>query len=137
MTFEMQMEALKILRPFLWDELEDAGCNWWNDTALPFISRRNQDRAWNMGARYFFRMDLADALKILMGNWNILENRYDIEPRYFRVICHLKEARDHQAHAHRPMPSQWISYDEMALNLLRPMVEEISASRLGLAKVGG
>ena len=126
MILKMEIEALSVLRPFIQEELEDVGDNWWNKLVLPHLYPRNQDRAWKLGDRYLNQLDLAEAIRVLKGNWDLIADRYQMDFRYFGLLGHLQCARNSHADASKVSSKKWQHYDRMALNLLATKIKSIS-----------
>jgi len=123
MNTKMQMTALEILRPFIISELEDMGSDWWTKLVCPFLSQRQQLRAWGMGPSYISQVDFSEALWVLRRNWELISDRHEISPRYEEVLIHLQNARNAFAHSYKEVDDAWLAYDQNALDLFLSMIE--------------
>ena len=127
MNAKMQLQALSILRPIILKEFEGTGTNWWTGFVLPHISHWNQDRAWRLGPRYFSQMDLAETIRVLMGNWALIADQYFLDRRYYGVLAHLKHARNGRSHLTGYPAQVWDHYDQAALAVVEHMVKELNS----------
>ena len=125
MDSKMQIEALSHLQSIISGELNDMGPDWWENFILPFISYWNKDRARRLGTGYLSLMDLAESIRVLMGNWELISDRYHLDRRYYGVLAHLKHARNGQAHLTAYPDQVWNSYDQAALAVIEHLVKKL------------
>lgn len=126
MTTQMYDEALAKLRSFLADELPVLSDRWWEDLALPHLSRSTQTIAQSLGPHALTHLDLADILRVAEHNWWRIAKRHGLPPRVFSLIKTLQLSRN--AYAHRSSASLslvWEHYDRMTLDLLFKYLDTI------------
>lgn len=125
MNTKMQLQALSLLRPIINNEFAGTGPDWWSDFVLPHISYWNRDRAWRLGHRYDSQMDLAETIRVLMGNWDMISDQYCLDRRYYGVLAHLKHARNGRSHLSTNPDPVWDNYDLAALAVVEHLVKKL------------
>jgi len=130
MNTKTQFQAHAILRPIILNEFEDKGPNWWSDFVLPHISHWNRDRARRLGPRYFSQMDLAETIRVLINNWDLISDQHLLNRRYYGVLAHLRHARNEQSHLTASPSPIWENYDQAALSIVEHMVKELDTQSI-------
>jgi len=128
MTPKMQFELAAAARMLIRAELTDHEPGWWTRLIVPYLARHNQERAWKMGDRYLDLMDLSEAICVLIGQWDIIADRYGLSPRYVHLLQHVRSARNAAAHRAASGPDSMDAWDASAAQAFLDLVCRLTGS---------